>query len=203
MNTIAYRRKNKGLTQEEMARLCGISKSLVAQIETNAKPLTKNTAEKLATVLGCTVIELLFPDAVVSEPIGAGALPLNSGLKDYRVRAGLSQVQLAKLVDTTGQQIGRLEKGGRKLTRQWADRLAPHLKCEAVDLVFEDHGIDYGLMEKSVKISIEEVRILPQELEASIMAKLIITVYQRAIDGGTDEQLQQTCEDIIKYQSLS
>jgi transcriptional regulator with XRE-family HTH domain len=71
MDTIASRRKNKGLTQGEMARRCGISKSLVAQIETNAKPLTKNTAEKLAPVLGCTVMELLFPDAVVSGPVGA------------------------------------------------------------------------------------------------------------------------------------
>ncbi len=150
---------------------------------------------------------------MVSGPDDTAALPLNNVLKDYRVRAGLTQVKLAKLADTSGQQIGRFESGSRNITRQWAERLAPHLKCDAVDLVFGDQEakppeffakliIDYDLMEKSVRTSIEAVRNLPQELDASIMAKLIITVYQRAIDGGTDEQLQQTCEDIIKYQSL-
>ena len=58
-------------------------------------------------------------------------------LKIFRERAGLSQLALADLANTSGVQIGRLEKASRKLTVEWADRLAPHLNCRAIDLLYE------------------------------------------------------------------
>lgn len=41
--------------------------------------------------------------------------------------AGLTQDQLGEMAGTSQVQIGRLERGERKLTKEWADRLAPHL----------------------------------------------------------------------------
>jgi len=62
----------------------------------------------------------------------------------FRKKAGLSQVKLAELAGTSGQQIGRLELGVRKLNVEWAERLALHLNCLAVELLFEDVEITKG-----------------------------------------------------------
>jgi SOS-response transcriptional repressor LexA len=62
----------------------------------------------------------------------------------FRKKAGLSQVKLAELAGTSGQQVGRLELGVRKLNVEWAERFAPHLNCLAVELLFEDVEITKG-----------------------------------------------------------
>lgn len=48
----------------------------------------------------------------------------------------MSQEALAKLASTSQAQIDRLEKGQRKLTKEWAMRLAPHLGIDPSDLLF-------------------------------------------------------------------
>ena len=42
-------------------------------------------------------------------------------------RVAMTDPQLAALAETTKQQIHKLRHGQRKLTVQWAKRLAPHL----------------------------------------------------------------------------
>lgn len=59
-------------------------------------------------------------------------------LREAREAAGLTQAALADLAATTQPQIRRLEAGERKLTREWAQRLAPHLRIEARALLFPD-----------------------------------------------------------------
>lgn len=49
---------------------------------------------------------------------------------------GLSMPKLATLANTSPQQIDRLEKGERKLTKEWALRLAPHLGITPEELLF-------------------------------------------------------------------
>lgn len=50
----------------------------------------------------------------------------------------MSKAELARRIGTTRQQIGRLEDGQRKLTREWADMIAPFLGCTAADLLFPE-----------------------------------------------------------------
>lgn len=59
-------------------------------------------------------------------------------LKELREKAGLSQARLAELAGTSQPQVRRLEASQRKLTKQWADRLAPHLHVRSQDLLFAD-----------------------------------------------------------------
>ncbi|WP_192843847.1 XRE family transcriptional regulator [Aureimonas sp. D3] len=59
-----------------------------------------------------------------------------SYLRDLRKAAGLHQAELADLAGTSQAQIGRLEKGERKLTIEWAERIAPHLNTTARNLMF-------------------------------------------------------------------
>jgi len=70
-------------------------------------------------------------------------VPGMSNLRAYREKIGISQEKLAKLANTSQPQIQRLEKGERELTPSWADRLAPHLKTTAKELLFDTpQGVD-------------------------------------------------------------
>lgn len=59
-----------------------------------------------------------------------------NALKHFRKKAGLSQQKLADAADTSQPQILRLEGSRRKLTKEWAERLAPHLGVSAETLMF-------------------------------------------------------------------
>lgn len=59
-------------------------------------------------------------------------------IKDLREKMNLSQGALAKAVGTSQPQILRLENGDRKLTKEWAVRLAPALNTTPEELMFAD-----------------------------------------------------------------
>lgn len=59
-------------------------------------------------------------------------------LRILREQKKLSQAQLAERVGTSQPQIKRLEDGERKLTKEWAERIAPHLDVSAESLLFPD-----------------------------------------------------------------
>jgi len=61
-------------------------------------------------------------------------------LKQIREKLGLTQNALAELVKTSQPQILRLEKSKRKLTKEWAERLAPALHTTAEALMFGTGG---------------------------------------------------------------
>jgi len=66
-----------------------------------------------------------------------------SFLKEIREKKGLSQAKLAQLAGTSQPQIKRLEDGERKLTREWAERLAPHLEVAPERILFPN-GMPVG-----------------------------------------------------------
>lgn len=59
-----------------------------------------------------------------------------STLRRLRESKGISQTELAKMAGTSQPQILRLEKSQRKLSKEWAERLAPHLDASAEELIF-------------------------------------------------------------------
>lgn len=70
--------------------------------------------------------------------------PAMSNLKKIREKAGLTQIALAERVGTTQPQILRLENGSRKLTMEWATRLAPALQTTPEVILFGD-GVSRGM----------------------------------------------------------
>ena len=62
-NHIRARRKELGLSQEELAKRCGVSRQTVNAIENNKYDPTLALAFRLAQVLGTTV-DLLFTPSV-------------------------------------------------------------------------------------------------------------------------------------------
>ena len=61
-NTIHQRRKELGLSQQELAKQCGVTRQTVNAIENNRYDPTLALAFQLARVLGTTVDELLCPE---------------------------------------------------------------------------------------------------------------------------------------------
>lgn len=57
-------------------------------------------------------------------------------IRRLRELKNLSQARLATLAGTSQPQIKRLEDGERKLTKDWAERIAPHLDTSAEALLF-------------------------------------------------------------------
>ncbi len=60
---------------------------------------------------------------------------MSNRIRDLRKQNGLSQQELAQRIGTTGQQVGHLEAGRRKLTQNWMERLAQGLDCGPADLL--------------------------------------------------------------------
>lgn len=60
-NKIRARRKERGLSQEELARLCGVSRQTINAIENNKYDPTLSLAFHLARELDTTVDELFTP----------------------------------------------------------------------------------------------------------------------------------------------
>lgn len=60
-NSIRERRKEKGLSQDELARACGVSRQTVNAIENNKYDPTLALAFALARELGTTVDALFTP----------------------------------------------------------------------------------------------------------------------------------------------
>ncbi len=65
-----------------------------------------------------------------------------STIKRLREALGLTQARLAELAATSQPQIRRLEAGERQLTKEWSERLAPHLGISASELMFGGESYD-------------------------------------------------------------
>ena len=59
-------------------------------------------------------------------------------LRRLRKERKLTLEQLGEKAGTSPQQVARLEKGERTMTRKWAEALAPHLGISPVQLVFPE-----------------------------------------------------------------
>lgn len=60
-NIIREKRKDKGISQEELAKKCGVSRQTVNAIENNKYDPTLSLAFKLAELLNTTVDKLFSP----------------------------------------------------------------------------------------------------------------------------------------------
>lgn len=72
-----------------------------------------------------------------------------SVIKELRDKLKLSQADLAEAVGTSQPQIKRLESGDRKLTKEWAERLAPFLGVSAEDILFNRAKVEESAQEET------------------------------------------------------
>ena len=66
-NRLKEFRKIKGLTQIELAKLCGVSQAIIQRLETGQNNITLEYAEKLSKFLDCKISDLLPTVSVIIE----------------------------------------------------------------------------------------------------------------------------------------
>ncbi|MGU3664431.1 helix-turn-helix domain-containing protein [Methylobacterium sp. A49B] len=109
-----------------------------------------------------------------------------SALKQFRERARLTQQELADAVGTSQPQIRRLEAAQRKLTKEWAERLAPPLGISAETLLFPPANLNDPDGEEGPGWTIDEEAGLdvPGEVAAgrflTVDTAVDETIYERA-----------------------
>ena len=60
---------------------------------------------------------------------------MENNIAKFRAQKGLTMQQLAELVGTSQQQIDRLEKGKRKISAEWMQKLSNAFGCKPAELV--------------------------------------------------------------------
>jgi transcriptional regulator with XRE-family HTH domain len=81
------------------------------------------------------------------------AKPSVNHLRAWREYRGLTQAQLAEMVDTTDNVISMLESGDRQLSSKWLNRLAPALRTRAGFLLeFAPEDADLSILEAIVEV---------------------------------------------------
>lgn len=103
-------------------------------------------------------------------------------IKDLREQKNMSQAELAELAGTSQPQIKRLESGERKLTKEWAERLSPHLNAAPEVLLFG--WPDEGELPLVIQ---EQPFVMPNAVVGSKLSgeNVKIPVYGQAV-GGVD-----------------
>ena len=60
---------------------------------------------------------------------------MKNRISEIRKARGMTLVEVAKRANTSNQQISHLERGRRKLSYEWMERLATALSCHPMDLL--------------------------------------------------------------------
>lgn len=120
-------------------------------------------------------------------------------IKQIRERRGLTQDQLAELVDTTQPTIMRLERGQRKLTVEWMQRLAKALKCRPEELL--SSAVIAGLSEDATPYVSDDKSVSAKSLASRGLAHFTVTsdaVELAGIGAGTVILIDMTPEAVAK-----
>lgn len=63
---------------------------------------------------------------------------MKNGIQLFRERTGLSQSELARRIGSSRQQVSKLEASQRKLSLEWASKIAPHVGATPQELIFPE-----------------------------------------------------------------
>ncbi|GLQ06713.1 helix-turn-helix domain-containing protein [Sneathiella chinensis] len=124
--TINRLRKEKQLTLDQLASLCGVSKSMLSQIERNETNPTLAIVWRLAEALGQTIDDLIRGEEAEHSLIieGGSSIPV---LHDPDGHYTLTVLGPAELVNNTEWYQLNIEPGGRVNSQPHAPRTMEHL----------------------------------------------------------------------------
>jgi transcriptional regulator with XRE-family HTH domain len=135
-------RDRRGLTQGQLAKLCGVPRSTLAQIETGISNPTLSVLARLASALQLTLEELLSPPSARGQLYRRGSLPIISKGKDGRA-------VIHKLLPDPipGMEIDRMElkQGARVTGVPHRSGTREYLACESGKLILWAAGERFEL----------------------------------------------------------
>jgi len=142
-NKIRYYRLEKGLTQEDLAALSGISKTYLVQIEkSNRSDINPLYIERIANALEINPLNFYpfnkgraknknFIDYIIPPT------SLGSKIKNLRLKQGLTLKEFTKKVKLSKDCIWRYEKGIAMPSREILFRIASSLNVSVAELTKE------------------------------------------------------------------
>jgi transcriptional regulator with XRE-family HTH domain len=137
-NRIKYFRLKKGLTQDELAKISGISRSYLVKIERkNPKFLNPKYLEKIAKALGISPIKLISNNGSSKKHLVDYLIPpttLGKKIKNLRIREGLTFKEFTKRLKVSKDTTWRFEKGISIPNEKILRRMAKILKVDISEL---------------------------------------------------------------------
>ena len=135
-------------------------------------------------------------------------IAIGQRLVSLRKSQDLNAAQVARQIGLTRQTVSLWEKGKINFSAVVLFKLAKVLRASPEYIMLGEHkksstGVDLELLERAARISIEEARVINFGADPALMAKIIATVYERALNGGDDDQLHNTGADVITFEKLS
>lgn len=106
---------------------------------------------------------------------------MKNRINEIRKSRGLTLAEVAKRAHTSNQQISHLERGRRKLSYEWMERLASALSCHPLDLLANSTS-DLGVL-------IEPPSLREQRL---------LTLF-RSLDGNEQDTLLLALQPMVAF----
>ena len=88
-------------------------------------------------------------------------------IRELRLERRLTTIELAERAHTSNQQIGRLERGERRLTHDWMSRISLALGCDTWDLLPESPTLS-----DEERDALEDLKALDPETRRSYLNHL-------------------------------
>lgn len=141
------RMAERGFNMKSLSLAAGLGETAVRDILKRHSSPSADKVMALATTLGVSAGWLLdagradnLPDGQVSATVAeipeeAGSPASGNRIAEARKQRGLTQTQLAEALGTGRSQIVKLERGERRLTVDWARRIATALGVEVSALI--------------------------------------------------------------------
>ena len=136
---------------------------------------------------------------------------MENRIKELREERNLSQYDLAERAETTAQQIGRLEKGTRKLTVEWLTRLSKALVVDPEDILVRRTNIttinkigfvEAGNWQEATQLPVDEWEPICYEANSNMKGKHIFALGVRGNSMNRifpEEKTTLICCDVADY----
>jgi transcriptional regulator with XRE-family HTH domain len=128
---------------------------------------------------------------------------LKNKIRDVRKQCGLTIQQLADKAKTSHAQIVRLEKGDRRLTVEWIDRIATALQCDPMELIVSnntqhnDSIIDQNILSNTI-CAVEDWIILNAiSITSHQKSKAICSLYTHIMNNSVSTPSAQEIKLVI------
>lgn len=138
--SLKYYRLSAGLSQKETAKRLNVSASYISYLEKGSKIPTYPLCSKLAQIFDCNVSDF-FKDDITAKTVNdkeidnhVGIIFNGSVLRDYRIKANMTQQELSRIINASPPYINRLESGGATPSKERLQQIANALACPAEDL---------------------------------------------------------------------
>lgn len=123
-------RRERGMTQQELAKAVGVSQASLANWEVGKTRPRSGSVERLADALG-----VAMRDLADGPGRGAGADAVGRNVRWYRERRGMTQGELADKAGVSPSAVSNCERGKSTPLAGTLGAVAKALGCQTADLV--------------------------------------------------------------------